>query len=108
MKVITALILSVTTFTAQAEETVKVAVNENSCWADARELAKTGFNYQEHPGFGSGKIAMFQTKTHYVTASCSSYDKGYMTIRKISNAEMATVRKDSAAKTASIAKQAGL
>ncbi len=106
MKLIATLILSVSALTAQAGETQKIALPDGGCYAQAKELAKRGFNYKEIK-LGSTTIVEFQTKTHYVDVSCKPADD-FITISKISNAEMSAILKESSVKTNSIARQAGL
>jgi hypothetical protein len=115
-KLITALILSVTAITAQAEEKTDIKMPFSECTTQARELAKNGVNVKEINMLRSSGLMMwfFETKTHHITVSCMLIGQGYdqMSVTKQTLAEY-RANNDKAesarkAKTQNLSKQLGL
>ena len=77
-KLLTALILSVTALSAQAEEKQTLKIEFGECITQSRALAKQGTNVKEVDLVKSAGIMMtfFQTNTHHISISCGLVGRG--------------------------------
>jgi hypothetical protein len=117
-KLLTALILTATALTAQAEEKKTINMPFGECTTQARELAKKGTNLKEIELIRSAGLMMFffQTKTDHYTIACAIIGNGgvndYMSITKQSSAEYAEANRkaeqEKQSKASAIAKDIGL
>jgi hypothetical protein len=115
-KLLTALILSVTAITAQAEEKTDIKMPFSECTTQARELAKKGVNVKEINMIRGTGLMMwfFETKTHHITVSCMLIGQGHdqMSVTKETLAEY-RAKNDKAeanrrAKTQNLSNQLGI
>ena len=115
-KLLTALILTATALTAQAQEKQTLKMEFGECVMQSRDLAKKGTNVKEVDLVKSAGIMMtfFQTSTHHISISCGIVGRGndIMNVSKqtldeyrASNAQAEANRQ---AKTQDLSKQLGL